>query len=47
MQQMIDDLLYYSAIKSKEESYSIIEIDDIVNEIMRFDLLQLIEDNEK
>lgn len=45
MQQMIDDLLYYSRVTTKAKKYNLINLDDLVNEIIRFDLAQIIEDN--
>ncbi len=45
MQQMVDDLLYYSKITAKAKSYSLINLDELLNEIINFDLAQVIEDN--
>lgn len=45
MQQMVGDLLYYSRITKTSKIYSLIDIDELLNEIIKFDLSQIIEDN--
>jgi light-regulated signal transduction histidine kinase (bacteriophytochrome) len=45
MQQMVDDLLYYSRITTKAKTYSLIDLDELLKEIIKFELAQIIEDN--
>jgi len=45
MQMMITDLLYYSRITTKAKAYSLINIDELLDEIIHFELSQIIEDN--
>ncbi len=45
MQQMIDDLLHYSRITVKIQSFMPVNLDALLNEILTFDLSELIEDN--
>ena len=45
MQQMVDDLLLYSRITAKAKSLALINIDEVLTEIISFDLAETIEDN--
>lgn len=45
MQQMIDDLLFYSRITLKSSSYIDVNIDLLIKDILQYDLAALIEEN--
>lgn len=45
MQQMVDDLLYFSRITRKADSYTRIDLDEVVHQIVNFDLSELILEN--
>ncbi len=45
MQQMIDDLLFYSRITTKAKKYLKINLDEVLNELIDFDLAEAINDN--
>lgn len=44
MQRMIDDLLLYSRITIRTKDYSLIDLDELINEIIYFDLSEMIND---
>lgn len=44
MQQMVDDLLQYSRLTAKAKSSELINLDELLLEIIHFDLAQIIED---
>jgi signal transduction histidine kinase len=45
MQQMVDDLLHYSQISKKSKVYSFINLDELLREIISFDLSEMINQN--
>lgn len=45
MQQMIDDLLFYSRITTKAKKYLKINLDEVLNELVDFDLAEAINDS--